>query len=191
MKSAIKYVALALFAALLAAPTLKAEEDVLSLTSVKAEVEKHEEPVAADVSMVARMQNDKVLRGIPMDIAFIDIYVLGTKISVPLDAINGMRMGDDGGKGTIVLKDGEVLNGRIELSELQLSVDWGRATISRASLKSLDRSTDLVWNKSNTPNGSKWFLSPAAKPAPAPVSAPVTRTMYRGYPTRTRTGWIR
>lgn len=138
--------------------------------------EKAEQPAEIDPSMFIRMHQDKFLKGIPMDIATVDIYVLGTKITIPLNSVSGIRMGEEGGKGTIALKDGEILNGRIELPELKLSVDWGQAIISRASLKSIDRSRDLHWQQKSTPNGVKWFLAPKliSSSNQIPASAPIT-----------------
>ena len=173
----------AMFALLLfAAPVFAQDENVKDNDAKDAEVE--EADATPDPSMFVRMQEDKFLQGVPMDIAMVDIYVLGTKISIPLDSVSGIRLGDEGGKGTIALKDGEILNGRIELPELRLSVDWGQAIINRDALKSIDRTRDLHWQQRSTPNGVKWFLAPKTV-----VSNPIpTNSNYINY---NRTTWAR
>ena len=179
-RNVLAMLALMLFAAPVLAEDTKENKNIKD-SDAKEEVEK-EKAATPDPSMFIRMQQDKFLQGVPMDIAFIDIYVLGTKVSIPLDSINGVRLGDEDGKGTIAMKDGEILNGRIEIPELRLSVDWGQAIINRASLKSIDRSRDLHWQQKSTPNGVKWFLAPKSIPTNSYVPAStMTRSTIQNY----------
>jgi hypothetical protein len=143
--------------------------------------EKTEEIKAkVDPNFTVRMKNNKFLQGLPMEFGFIDVYILGTKVSVPLEDVSGIRVGADANdKGTVALKNGDILNGRIDLPELKLAVDWGQAIINRDMVKSMVRTNDLYWQMKDTPNGPMWFLAPryyrsssSTQPAQAPKVKP-------------------
>jgi len=116
---------------------------------------------AIDPSYVFRMSNNKFIQGIPVDLPELDIYILGTKVPVPLDAIMGIRFAaTDQGKASIALKNGEVYNGTVEMPEIRLAVEWGEAKIKRGMLRSMVKTNDLFWQLKDTPSGSQWFLAP-------------------------------
>ncbi len=115
---------------------------------------------ASPHSFVVRMRNKKYLEGSPVEFGFIDVYILDTKVSVPLDRIKGVLISAQPDEmSTLAMTDGQLLSGQIALPELRLMVDWGDATIKRDMVRSMVRSDDLVWQESNTPNGKKWFLT--------------------------------
>ena len=138
----------------------------------------------AGAEFVVRMKNNKFLRGIPIDLALIDVYILGTKIPVPLDQVIGVRFAAGGDeKGTIALKNGEMLSGRIDTPKVVLSVEWGEATINPAVLSAMVRDGSMQWSVRNTPNGPQWFLAPRTNRGTlnrsssySPLQAPVSTT---------------
>ena len=117
-------------------------------------------PVAAPHSFVVRMRNKKYLEGSPVEFAFIDLYVLDTKVTVPMERIKGVLVASQPDElSTLALTDGQLLTGQIDLPELRLMVEWGDATINRDMVRSMVRSDDLVWQEQETPNGKKWYLN--------------------------------
>ena len=128
--------------------------------SVPDSAQQQAEANASPHSFVVRMRNKKYLEGSPVEFGFIDVYILDTKVSVPLDRIKGVLISAQPDEmSTLAMTDGQLLSGQIALPELRLMVDWGDATIKRDMVRSMVRSDDLVWQESNTPNGKKWFLT--------------------------------
>ena len=143
---------------LLTSPLAAQDNDASAATSAQAE--EKTAPVA-DSNFVVRMKNNKFLRGVPVDLAFIDVYVLGTKIPIPIDQIAGVRFAQaDGEKGTVALTNGEMLSGRIETPKIHLAVDWGEAKINPGVITGIVRSVDMQWSMRNSPSGPQWYLSP-------------------------------
>lgn len=124
------------------------------------------QPVAAaepnvDRTFIFRMKNKKDLQGVPMEFDIVDAYVMETKISIPIDAIVGIRFPNDvNEKTTIALEDGEILSARIEVPQFRLAAEWGEAKLNRGDVKSMVKSSKLFWQLKDTPNGPKWFLAP-------------------------------
>ncbi len=115
----------------------------------------------ADPSFIFRMSNNKFIEGVPVDLTGVDIFILETRVPVPIDAIMGIRFATDGeDNASIALTNGEVYNGRITVPDVSLSVEWGEAKIKRGMLRSMVKSNDLYWQLDDTPAGSKWFLAP-------------------------------
>ena len=110
---------------------------------------------------VVRMKNNKFLRGVPVDLALVDVYILGTKIPVQLDQVVGIRFAATPEEnGTVALKNGEMLSGRIDPPTVVLSVEWGEAKINPSVVSSMVRDGSMQWSVRNTPNGPQWFLAP-------------------------------
>ena len=115
----------------------------------------------AAAEFVVRMKNNKFLRGVPVDLALIDVFILGTKIPVPLDQVVGIRFAATPEEnGTVALKNGEMLSGRIDPPTVVLSVEWGEAKINPNVVSSMVRDGSMQWSVRNTPNGPQWFLAP-------------------------------
>ncbi len=158
-------ISLALAGSVLAQEEPKAEVDVEDIGPVAQEEPVVKESVvkesAVDASFIFRLKNNKYLQGVPMDFALLDIYVMGAKISLPIDSIVGVRFPDSPDqKATVALKDGELLNGKIDTPTIRLAVEWGEARINREVVKSMVKTPDLFWQLKDTPNGPKWFLAP-------------------------------
>ncbi len=171
---------------LLASPALAQDDNISKLeTEAKpaaAEKKMMDDKAAAEI--VVRMKNNKFLRGIPIDLAMIDVYILGTKIPVPLDQVTGIRFASGADeKSTIALKNGEMLSGRIDRPKVVLSVEWGEATIDPNVLSAIVRDGSMQWSVRNTPNGPQWFLAPRTNRATmnssssySPIITPVSTT---------------
>lgn len=179
------FVALLAPVVLLATPAL-AQDD--SISKLEAEAKPATEKVMMDdkaaAEIVVRMKNNKFLRGIPIDLAMIDVYILGTKIPVPLDQVTGIRFANGADeKSTIALKNGEMLSGRIDRPKVVLSVEWGEATIDPNVLSAIVRDGSMQWSVRNTPNGPQWFLAPRSNRGTlnssssySPIRTPVSTT---------------
>lgn len=136
-----------------------ADED--SATAEAAENVANGDNEDANPSYVFRMSNNKFITGVPVDLPSIDVYILGTKVPVPTDAIMGIRFAaTDEGKASIALKNGEVYSGTVEMPEVRLAVEWGEAKIKRGMLRSMVKTNDLFWQLKDTPAGARWFLAP-------------------------------
>lgn len=147
----------------IASPSFGQEENqTLEIAEDKADAKEEaaaEKPASTD--FVVRMKNNKFLRGVPVDLAFIDVYILGTKVAVPVDQIVGVRFAQGPNeKGTVALKNGEMLSGRIDPPKIILAVDWGQATINSDFVNSLVRDATMQWQMRNAPNGPQWYLAP-------------------------------
>lgn len=177
---------IALMTILMISLPASAQDDIKSEDSATTKTE--EVKAKVDPNFTVRMKNNKFLQGLPMEFGFIDIYILGTKVSVPLEDINGVRIGEgNNDKGTIALKNGDILNGRIDLPELKLAVDWGQAIIKREMVKSMVRTNDLYWQMKDTPNGPMWFLSPRFYRSSSSYtpSSPTTKVAPASYASKT------
>jgi len=161
MKSLSRLLAVAIVATLFCVSS-PAEAQEPSVDKNKPKVASKQE-VASPHSFVVRMRNKKYLEGSPVEFAFIDLYVLDTKVTVPIDRINGVLVAAQPDElSTLALSDGQLLTGQLDLPELKLMVEWGDATIKRDMVRSMVRSDDLVWQEQSTPNGKKWFLNSRA-----------------------------
>ena len=145
---------------LLAIPAVGQEDNVSKLES-ESKAAKEAAGESSNAAFVVRMKNNKFLRGVPLDFPMLDVYILGTKIPVPVDQIVGVRFpANPEEKGTVALKNGEMLSGRIDPPKVVLSVEWGEAAINPSMLTAMVRDGSMQWSVRNTPNGPQWFLAP-------------------------------
>ncbi len=132
-----------------------------------------EELPPAPATIVVRMRNNKFLQGVPIDLVSIDIYILGNKVAVPIEEVLGVRFdGGEKSRGTIALKNGDTLIGRMEAPKIVLSVDWGEASIDAEAITSIVRDRSMQWTMQNSPNGPQWFLSPGMNRTPTDYYSP-------------------
>jgi len=103
--------------------------------------------------------------------------------NLPLSTVAGMRMAQDGNAmTTVVLHNGDNLTGAVQLDQVVIQTEWGRAEINGNHVASILFTPGLKWTSETGLNGMRWKLVadepprtvPAAPAAPGQPARPGT-----------------
>ena len=79
--------------------------------------------------------------------------------NVPLSAVAGIRMAQEGSATTTVaLHNGDTITGAVEIDRVAIQTDWGRAEILGTHVASILFTTGLKWTSEPGLNGTRWKL---------------------------------
>jgi len=83
---------------------------------------------------------------------------LGTT-SLPLSAVAGIRMAQEGNATTtVVLHNGDSITGAVQIDNVAIQTDWGRAEIYGTHVASILFTPGLKWSSEPGLNGTRWKL---------------------------------
>jgi hypothetical protein len=103
--------------------------------------------------------------------------------NLPLSTVAGMRMAQEGSAmTTVVLHNGDNLTGAVQLDQVVIQTEWGRAEINGNHIASILFTPGLKWSSETGLNGMRWRLvadepgrtAPAAPGAPGQPGRPGT-----------------
>src|SRR6478736_2285793 len=103
--------------------------------------------------------------------------------NLPLSTVAGMRMAQEGSAmTTVVLHNGDNLTGAVQLDQVVIQTEWGRAEINGNHIASILFTPGLKWSSETGLNGMRWKLvadepgraTPAAPGAPGQPGRPGT-----------------
>jgi hypothetical protein len=90
--------------------------------------------------------------------------------NLPLSTVAGMRMAQEGNAmTTVVLHNGDNLTGAVQLDQVVIQTEWGRAEINGNHVGSILFTPGLKWSSETGLNGMRWKL--VAEEAPRNVPA--------------------
>ncbi len=95
--------------------------------------------------------------------------------NLPLSTVAGMRMAQEGNSmTTVVLHNGDNLTGAVQLDQVVIQTEWGRAEINGNHIASILFTPGLKWSNETGLNGMRWKLvaDEPARTAPAAPGAP-------------------
>jgi len=95
--------------------------------------------------------------------------------NLPLSTVAGMRMAQEGNSmTTVVLHNGDNLTGAVQLDQVVIQTEWGRAEINGNHIASILFTPGLKWSSETGLNGMRWKLvaDEPARTAPAAPAAP-------------------
>jgi sRNA-binding regulator protein Hfq len=113
--------------------------------------------------------------------------------NLPLSTIAGMRMAQEGNSmTTVVLHNGDNLTGAVQLDQVVIQTEWGRAEINGNHIASILFTPGLKWSNETGLNGMRWKLvadeparaTPAAPGAPGQPARPGTAAAQPQQPAR-------
>lgn len=108
---------------------------------------------------------------------------LGTT-TLPLSAVAGIRMAQEGTTTTtVVLHNGDNITGAVQIDQLTLQMEWGKAEIFGTHVASILFTPGLKWSSEPGLNGTRWKLiadesrkPTAEEPLPATARPPAAAT---------------
>jgi sRNA-binding regulator protein Hfq len=95
--------------------------------------------------------------------------------NLPLSTVAGMRMAQEGSAvTTVVLHNGDNLTGAVQLDQVVIQTEWGRAEINGNHVASILFTPGLKWTSETGLNGMRWRLvaDEPARTVPAAAGAP-------------------
>lgn len=151
-KRNIQFAAFFLLLGLIVAPSLSAQEIEAPSDS----------PTVVSSIMKIQLRGDLELSGTPIDLETVNVESLFGDASLPLHTIAGVRFAQAANEQTtIVLQNGDVLTGELEIENLKFVSDWGEATVNIPHIQSIVFRSDLAWSPVNTETGTRWRLTKA------------------------------
>jgi sRNA-binding regulator protein Hfq len=88
--------------------------------------------------------------------------------NLPLSTVAGMRMAQEGNAiTTVVLHNGDNLTGAVQLDQVVIQTEWGRAEINGNHVASILFTPGLKWISETGLNGMRWKLVTDEPPKPA------------------------
>ena len=91
--------------------------------------------------------------------------------NLPLSTVAGLRMAQEGDAiTTVVLHNGDNLTGAVQIDQVVIQTDWGRAEINGTHVASILSTPGLKWTSETGLNGMRWKLVTDEPPRPAPAA---------------------
>jgi sRNA-binding regulator protein Hfq len=91
--------------------------------------------------------------------------------NLPLSTVAGMRMAQEGNAiTTVVLHNGDNLTGAVQLDQVVIQTEWGRAEINGNHVASILFTPGLKWTSETGLNGMRWKLVTDEPPRAAPAA---------------------
>src|SRR3954452_12710684 len=91
--------------------------------------------------------------------------------NLPLSTVAGIRLAQEGNAmTTVVMHNGDALTGAIQLDQVVIQTEWGRAEINGNHVASILFTPGLKWSSETGLNGMRWKLV-ADEPARTPPNA--------------------
>ena len=140
-------------ALLLTSSLLTADSELLSPADDSKEL-----PAAGEITV--RLTTGESITGFLLGPSRIQVFVLGNKLTVPIENILGINLPNNTtDQAVVILKNRDQLTGHVQLDDIKLGIRWGEIKIHRAHIKEVMSSHDLQWTKITTPNGIRWGVS--------------------------------
>jgi len=93
--------------------------------------------------------------------------------NLPLSTVAGLRMAQEGNAmTTVVLHNGDNLTGAVQIDQVVIQTEWGRAEINGNHVASILFTPGLKWTSETGLNGMRWKLVADEPPRQAPAAAP-------------------
>ena len=94
--------------------------------------------------------------------------------NLPLSTVAGMRMAQEGNAmTTVVLHNGDNLTGAVQLDQVVIQTEWGRAEINGNHVASILFTPGLKWASETGLNGMRWKLVTDEPPRTVPAATGV------------------
>jgi hypothetical protein len=107
--------------------------------------------------------------------------------NLPLSTVAGMRMAQEGNAiTTVVLHNGDNLTGAVQLDQVVIQTEWGRAEINGNHVASILFTPGLKWTSETGLNGMRWKL--VTDESPKPAAAAPGQPGQPGQPVQPRPG---
>jgi sRNA-binding regulator protein Hfq len=91
--------------------------------------------------------------------------------NLPLSTVAGMRMAQEGNAmTTVVLHNGDNLTGAVQLDQVVIQTEWGRAEINGNHVASILFTPGLKWASETGLNGMRWKLITEEPPRTVPAA---------------------
>jgi len=91
--------------------------------------------------------------------------------NLPLSTVAGMRMAQEGNAiTTVVLHNGDNLTGAVQLDQVVIQTEWGRAEINGNHVASILFTPGLKWSSETGLNGMRWKLIADEPPRTVPAA---------------------
>ena len=109
---------------------------------------------------VVRLSNGQSYEGTLASPLELELSTVWGKAKLPIDIVLAIHYDHAAeGNGTVILKNGDSLTGRLTLSEIKLDTSWGQAEIDAAWVESLVRDRQLRFRRDETMLGPRWVLT--------------------------------
>jgi len=90
--------------------------------------------------------------------------------NLPLSTVAGMKMAQEGNSiTTVVLHNGDNLTGAVQLDQVVIQTEWGRAEINGSHVASILFTPGLKWSSETGLNGMRWKLVTEEPPKAGPA----------------------
>ena len=122
--------------------------------------------------VVELAKDDRVLNGELLDVEDLKLQTAFGVAAIPKEEILAIRLAREVGDfTTVVLHNGDMITGDVEIGSLMVLTRWGRSEVNGSSLASIFFREGLTWKKLKLLAGERWTVEEAIEDAPAPVRA--------------------
>lgn len=127
-------------------------------------------PQGQPLPVVIELLDDvRDLNGSLLDTNDLEVTTAFGVAKMPLDEVLGIRMArDESDTTTIVLHNGDIITGRVDIKNLLVQTSWGKSEVNGNNLASIFFDQGLSWKGLKLLAGEKWTLEKAEELAPSP-----------------------
>ena len=120
--------------------------------------------------VVELAKDDRILNGELLDVEDLKLQTAFGVAAIPKEEILAIRLAREVGDfTTVVLHNGDMITGDVEIGSLMVLTRWGRSEVNGSSLASIFFREGLTWKKLKLLAGERWTVEEAIEDAPAPV----------------------
>lgn len=148
-------------------------------------------PLAATLSLIGGAE----LSGTLLDVTEIPMKTSFGDATIPLSQVAGIRLAQEGqNTTTIVLHNGDAITGAVDLPNVRLETEWGKAEVYGHNVTTLMFAKGLRWSSESSVSGTRWKLVEESKglpPGTVPGTTPVGTTGSRPVTSTTTSPTVR
>ncbi|QDS89907.1 hypothetical protein EC9_41090 [Rosistilla ulvae] len=142
-------------------------------------------PQVQPLPVVIELRDDvRDFNGSLLDTDDLEVITAFGIAKMPLTEVLGIRMArDESETTTVVLHNGDIITGRVDITNLLVQTSWGKSEVNGDNLASIFFDEGLSWKGLELLAGEKWTLEKAEELAPSPTAqtqaAPAAETGAR------------
>ena len=112
--------------------------------------------------VIELINDDRILNGVLLDLGDMRIQTAFGAADIPLSKILGIRLARDAADATdvttIVLRNGDMITGEVNINSLMIQTNWGRSELNGQNLASIFFEQGLAWQSLDLLAGPRWTL---------------------------------
>lgn len=146
------------------------------------------EDAARPITASVNLHGGVTIFGTVINLTEVTMQTSFGQTNLPLTQVAGIKFASDGiPSTTVVLHNGDSITGSLDVDQVTLQTEWGKAEINGPNVADLMLTQGVVWKSQTSVAGTRWTLAESVPEATADEGEekPAAKAEPRTVPTRT------